>query len=104
LLALIKLACSIPTNAHTYYLISLLKSGSINCTENLPVQPVVSSEARILPLPVSVSTVFSFVFHRLGSENNARSALMRGRILQRSDRVSTTCATFQPPATQPLAT
>jgi hypothetical protein len=56
LLALIKLACSIPTNAHTYYLISLLKSGSINCTENLPVQPVVSSEARILPLPVRKST------------------------------------------------
>jgi hypothetical protein len=89
LLALIKLACSIPTNAHTYYLISLLKSGSINRTENLPVQPVVSSEARILPLPVSVSTVFSFVFHRLGSENNARSALMRGRILQRSGKLST---------------
>jgi hypothetical protein len=74
LLALIKLACSIPTNAHTYYLISLLKSGSINRTENLPVQPVVSSEARILPPPVSVSTVFSFPVSAQGAQKQRYGA------------------------------
>ncbi|MET4163397.1 hypothetical protein ABIE61_003261, partial [Marinobacterium sp. MBR-111] len=56
----------------TYYLINLLKSGLGQ--PHRSVQPVVSSEARILPKPVSVSTVF-FVFCFSAEHSNNDSAV-----------------------------
>ncbi|WP_217633028.1 hypothetical protein, partial [Marinobacterium iners] len=41
------------------------------------VQPVVSSEARILPQPVSVSTVFSFSVSVLSTQTTIRQSLKK---------------------------